>query len=142
MFQRKNARILLSSLLIFCGIGLMGNCAAQSQSSQNQSVFFANLQQLNISVPYLVSQKSLSRYELTRLLNAVECQDCIVPQSATRLKYDEPFWNNFLTLPGKDFRDIGYLSGNWQGTNYYYCVAKVGDDDSMRGYPLATSPIC
>lgn len=142
MFQWKNIYILLSSLVVFCGIGLMGKCSAQNLVPQNQSVFFAHLEELKISVPYLLSQKSLSRYELTRLLNAVECEDCIIPQRTTRIKYDDSFWNNLLTLPGKDFRDIDYLSGNWQGTNYYYCVAKVGDDDSMRGYPLATSPIC
>lgn len=130
------------TLLTSLGLGLIGTCSAQSSNLLNQSVFFNNLQELNISVPYLTSKNSLSRYELTRLLNAVECQDCIVPQPTTRLKYDENFWNNFLTLPGKDFRDISYLSGNWQGNNYYYCVAKVGDNDSMRGYPLATSPIC
>lgn len=99
MFQRKNLHILLSSLLVLCGIGLIGSCSAQAPIPQNQSVFFTNLQELNISLPYLLSQKSLSRYELTRLLNAVECQDCIVPQPATRLKYNEPFWNHFLTLP-------------------------------------------
>lgn len=140
MLQRK--KYVFSFIVGSISIGMLLSALAQAPTPALSSVFFSNLQQLNISVPYLVSQKSLSRYELTRLLNAVECQDCIVPQSATRLKYDESFWNNFLTLPGKDFRDIGYLSGNWQGTNYYYCVAKVGDDDSMRGYPLATSPIC
>ncbi len=140
MLQRK--KYVFPFIVGSISIGMLPSALAQAPTPALSSVFFSNLQQLNISVSHLLSKNSLSRYELTRLLNAVECQDCIVPTAQTRLQYDEPFWKNFLTLPWKDFRDIGYLSGNWQGTNYYYCVAKVGDDDSMRGYPLATSPIC
>lgn len=95
-----------------------------------------------IPVEQLLEQDSLSRYQLTRLLNAVECQDCIAPSEAMRSRYHEGFRKEFLQQPGKDFGDISYLSGTHQGINYYYCVAKVGAEDTMRGYPQATSPIC
>ena len=72
----------------------------------------------------------------------MQCQDCIIPNSLTHQHFNESFWNQFILLPGKDFRDISYLSWNFQGKNYYYCVASVGEHDMMRGYPLATSNIC
>ena len=111
-------------------------------SSGRNSVFYQNLNQLLVPVEAILRQKTLSRYQLTRLLNAVECYDCIVPDKKTHDKYSEAFWTGFVSLPGKDFRDIEYLSWKYQGVNYYYCVAKVGNDDTMRGYPVATSNIC
>ena len=48
----------------------------------------------------------------------------------------------FLTLPGKDFRDIDYRQAWYNEESYYYCVATVADREYMYGYPLLTSPIC
>ncbi len=104
--------------------------------------FYQRLHQLAIPVEAMLHQKTLSRYQLTRLLNAVECHDCIIPSETMRRKYDESFWSGFVALPGKDFRDIKFLSAYDQNINYYYCVAKIGHEDTMRGYPLATSSIC
>ena len=77
-------------------------------NSGRNSVFYQNLNQLLVPVEAILRQKTLSRYQLTRLLNAVECYDCIVPK--THDKYSEAFWTGFVSLPGKDFRDIEYLS--------------------------------
>lgn len=79
-------------------------------SSGRNSVFYQNLNQLLVPVEAILRQKTLSRYQLTRLLNAVECYDCIVPDKKTHDKYSEAFWTGFVSLPGKDFRDIEYLS--------------------------------
>lgn len=87
-------------------------------------------------------QDKLSRYQLTRLLNAVECHDCILPTQETINHFNQPFWQNFTTLPGKDFRDIPFGNAKHNSTNYYYCVAYAGEQNYMRGYPLQTSPFC
>lgn len=121
---------------------MIGSLFSTTSAQTPTDHFYEELQKLNIPITTLLEKSDISRYELTRLLNAVECKDCIMPSPATRNLFNENFWNNFLTLPGKDFRDISYLSGYENNINYYYCVAKVGNDDIMRGYPIATSPIC
>ncbi|MDO4714170.1 MAG: hypothetical protein Q4B28_06085 [bacterium] len=104
--------------------------------------FFTQLSHMGIDTSLLTSKDKLSRYELTRLLNAVECQDCILPHRHMRENYSSAFWSEFVQLPGKDFRDILFESAYHHQTNYYYCVASVGAKNYMKGYPLATSPIC
>jgi hypothetical protein len=47
----------------------------------------------------LEKQKSISRYDVAKLLNAVECNDCIVPNKETTIKYSNDFRNNFIKLP-------------------------------------------
>lgn len=56
--------------------------------------------------------------------------------------YTKPFWSEFITLPGKDFRDITYEQAIYREESYYYCVASVADREYMYGYPLLTSPTC
>ena len=104
--------------------------------------FSLKLDSLGINTTSLKTQDKLSRYQLTRLLNAVECHDCILPTQSTLNHFNQPFWQNFSSLPGKDFRDISFGSAKHNNTNYYYCVAYVGEQNYMRGYPLQTSPIC
>jgi len=97
---------------------------------------------MDITVDELLEQEIVSRYELARLLNAVECVDCIQGPNWMITDYDDPFWLNFIDLPGKDFDDITYLGGIFNEQSYYYCVAYVGDNEYMRGYPEEVSPIC
>lgn len=104
--------------------------------------FSLKLDSLGINTTSLRTQDKLSRYQLTRLLNAVECHDCILPTQSTLNHFNQPFWQNFSTLPGKDFRDISFGNAKHNNTNYYYCVAYVGEQNYMRGYPLQTSPVC
>ncbi|MDR2191247.1 MAG: hypothetical protein LBP53_09090 [Candidatus Peribacteria bacterium] len=56
--------------------------------------------------------------------------------------YNFSFWQTFSTLPNKDFQDIAYGKAVRNKQSYYYCVAYVGDNEYMRGYPAATSPLC
>ncbi|MEI7562846.1 MAG: hypothetical protein WCJ39_03965 [bacterium] len=97
---------------------------------------------MGIDTTMLQSQKGVSRYDITRLLNASECKDCIHPAQQTIDTYTANFRNTFSATPGKDFRDISYLQALGGDNNYYYCVAYVGDQNYMRGYPQSTSPIC
>lgn len=116
---------------------------ANAQSiSPSPSRFEQSLSTIGYSTESLKQQPSLSRYEVTRLLNLVECIDCILPSSSLIDRYTQPFWTQFLTLPGKDFRDIRYREAIYNDESYYYCVATVADNEYMYGYPLLTSPLC
>ncbi len=104
--------------------------------------FSNQLKIMGIDVGKITSQDSISRYDVARLLNSVECKDCITPNQTTINRYTQNFRSGFITTPGKDFGDITYLGGIYNNYSYYYCVAYVGDNTYMRGYPKATSPVC
>ena len=87
---------------------------------------------MDIPVEEIMEADGISRYTLSRLLNAVECVDCIYPSETLVNSYSSPFWDQFTQIPGKDFDDIVYLGGEWNQTSYYYCVAYVGDNNYMR----------
>jgi len=95
---------------------------------------------MGMDVQKIESQNTISRYDLARLLNIVECKDCINPNQDMIKKYVQNFWSAFGSW--RDFGDINYLGGIYNSASYYYCVAYVGDNTYMRGYPKATSPIC
>jgi len=65
-----------------------------------------NLRQTGIPVDEILETNQVSRYELTRLLNAVNCNDCVNTPQWMIDKYINPRWNDFTALPGKDFGDI------------------------------------
>jgi hypothetical protein len=57
-------------------------------------------------------------------------------------KYNQNFRQVFSGFPNKDFKDIAFGNAWREQKSYYYCVAYVGDNEYMRGYPAATSPLC
>lgn len=124
---------------------------AQAIFAQDSTILSWNLQTLSfkeasewagISLDYLAKQNSLSRYDLTRLLNAVECDDCLNPSPLLLDKYTDIFWSSFIAIPWEDFRDIIYRQSFYNQQSYYYCVATVADRNYMNGFPLLTSPTC
>lgn len=117
-------------------------CIPQITTAQSFDNFSTEIQNMGINVEEFSQRQSISRYELARLLNAVECQDCIQSPNWMMERYTNPFWSDFITQPGKDFGDITFQGWSYQGNNYYYCVAYVGDNNYMRWYPQDTSPIC
>ena len=110
---------------------------AATKSQFTKEEFISFLSSLDISNSIIYGDYPLSRYELTRLLNAVECRDCIMPPVSIVETYTQPFWSSFIQLPWKDFRDIGFKNAPHEGKDYYYCVAYIGDKTYMRWYPLA-----
>jgi hypothetical protein len=54
------------------------------------------------------AQESVSRYDLARLLNSVECKDCVSPSQELINTYVQNFWSAFVATPGKDFGDISF----------------------------------
>ena len=136
MRTNKTKKTIIISLLITCNFLIW---ITFGQSFDN---FSTEIQTMGIDVEEFSQRQSISRYELARLLNAVECQDCIQSPNWMMERYTNPFWSDFIAQPGKDFGDIPFEWWSFQGNNYYYCVAYVGDNNYMRWYPQETSPIC
>jgi hypothetical protein len=129
----------LRSFLYLCILSLLSFPAVLFADYET---FTNNFQQVGIDISTVTSQSSISRFEMTRLLNAIKCEDCIVPPLWMKQTYTLDFRKTFSSLPNKDFQDISYLGASRNQKSYYYCVAYVGDNEYMRGYPATTSPIC
>lgn len=150
LIQKYFIRFLFFLIVLFGGFWLSFSFATSTPSPATKTQFtkeefISFLSSLDISAPILYWDHPLSRYELTRLLNAVECEDCFLPSPNVVRTYTQQFWSSFIQLPWKDFRDIEYKRAPYQGKDYYYCVAYIGDRTYMRGYPLAMkaeSPLC
>ncbi len=108
----------------------------------NEQAFLENLKTTGRDIEELTSKSTISRYEITRLLNAVNCNDCTNPSQSTRESFDSNRWNTFQGEPGNNFWDIQEPYTTYENDNYYYCVAHVGDEWYMNWYPMQTSPIC
>jgi len=116
--------------------------SAGTQTHAQLSDFGNQLLNMNIPIHSILSSTGINRYELTRLLNAVECKDCVVPSNEYLYRYTNLFWQKFIKEPGRDFDDILYRQATYNKKSYYYCVAYVWDRTYMRWYPKETSPVC
>jgi len=104
--------------------------------------FTTLLSQVGLNPHKLQQQSTVSRFEMARLLNAINCENCITQSARMTQKYNQNFRQVFSSLPNRDFNDISFGNARWEQKSYYYCVAYVGDREYMRGYPAATSPLC
>jgi len=116
------------------------NCGIFVQADYQS--LLTKLQSFGINTTEISQQAGISRFDMARLLNAIECEDCIIAPPWMQQTYTSQYWDVFTALPSKDFKDIFYLGAPWKKRSYYYCVAFVGDKNYMQGYPEATSLIC
>ena len=70
-----------------------------SLSFAQSSTFEQKAAYVGINLEQIKQQSTISRYDVTRLLNAVECNDCILPSAQFSTQYDVTFWNKFSVLP-------------------------------------------
>jgi len=105
--------------VIFAGFSII------SSGFANYDSFLDNLRETWIDVDSILDSDEVSRYELTRLLNGVNCIDCVNTPQWIIDKYVNPRWSDFTTMPGKDFDDVWFRGGLYNGEMYYYCVAYV-----------------
>ena len=82
--------ILVFSLLFFVSI-----------TGASYDSFINNLKKSGIDADTISSSNTISRYTLTKLLNGVNCNDCINPSSNMIDKYTYTWRNNFSV--GRDF---------------------------------------
>ena len=72
-----------------------------SVTNADYDSFVGDLKKVGIDVETIKSSKSISRYTLTKLLNSVNCNDCMNPDSNIINKYNADWWKNFSI--GRDF---------------------------------------
>ena len=101
--------------------------------------FIENLDSMWIDIATFSKNKSISRYETARLLNAANCEDCIQAPDWMKQTYSREFRDNFKKIDWKYFEDINYESAIWNNKSYYYCVAYVWENWYMAGYPITSS---
>ncbi len=116
----------------------MGFCSAEMTYQD----FLKNLKQSGINTTEIQQKESISRYELTRLLNASECKNCINPDISFISTYTPEYRQTFVVSPDKNFSDITAPMTQFLWTNYFYCVAYVAEQEHMQGYSRMISPIC
>ena len=103
--------------------------------------FAERLSQVGLDIVSFSNKNSISRYEVARLLNAANCQDCIQAPEWMKQTYTQNFWNTFRAIDWKDFDDVNFGAWIWNKKSYYYCVAYVWDNGYMAWYP-STSTKC
>ena len=136
--MKKRNKILFILPIIWIAV-LWVTTKAQVSEEFTNSNFYEKINQLEIPVWNILLWNTLTRFDFARLLNAIECKDCIIPDETLASKYNKTTWEQIQQLPGKYFDDIEYLWWNYNGVNYYYCIANIGSDDIMNGYPKWTS---
>ena len=103
--------------------------------------FSERLSDVGIDIVTFSDKKSISRYEVARLLNAANCQDCVQTPDWMKQKYTPDYWKDFVAKDGNNYNDIDYEAAVWNKNSYYYCVAYVWENGYMAWYP-STSTKC
>lgn len=104
--------------------------------------FKSNLYEIWVWSDIIEQNKPLYRYDMVRLISTIKCIDCIHPPKTIQDEINKYFWDNFITLPWKNFDDIIWRTSTFNKENYYYCVGINAKDDVVNGYPRLTNVIC
>ncbi len=134
MLNKKNKLWLVSLLSLWLVFLLNSNIASATSFSER-------LAEIWLDIPSFSKKTSISRYEITRLLNAVNCEDCVQAPLWMQETYTQNFWDTFKAIDWKDFNDISFQWWVRNKKSYYYCVAYVWENGLMSWYP-ETSTKC
>ena len=134
MFNRSKTKIYLWFIFSFF-LWLLGLWYVDAVT------FSERLSDVGIDIVTFSDKKSISRYEVARLLNAANCQDCVQAPDWMKQKYTPDYWKDFVAKDGNNYNDIDYEAAVWNKNSYYYCVAYVWENGYMAWYP-STSTKC
>jgi PKD domain/Thrombospondin type 3 repeat len=115
--------------------------ALSSQCYAVNNEFLQLMQERWYDTQTLQVSSTVSRGVVTELLNLIDCHNCHKPSIDTIATLSQSWWEWFRIFPGKNFDDVMYSAAATQA-NQYYCIAYVGNQWYMNGYPRATSPFC
>ena len=132
MFNRKKSRFYTWLLLSFL-------VSLWSTGYVNAATFAERLSDVGLDINSFSNKNSISRYEVARLLNAANCEDCVQAPEWMKQTYTQNFWDNFRAIDWKDFSDVDYQWWVWNKKIYYYCVAYVWENGYMAWYPSTSS---
>ena len=105
----------------------------------NAANFADRLSDIWLNISSFSNKSSISRYEISRLLTAANCEDCVHAPDWMKQRYTKDFWSNFKNIDGEDFDDIDYEAAVRNKNSYYYCVAYVWDNGYMGWYPSSST---
>ena len=104
--------------------------------------FVSHIGQYNFDTTGFVKLDKVPRYEVVKLLNYVDCQDCTMPWYGAIDRYSREWFQTMQSIPGKYFADIKSKNNViYNKEDLYYCISYVSDNGYMNGYDL-TSPVC
>lgn len=129
-------------VIMFCASLTLISTIVSSMVFWRYEDFVDQLRIMNIAVDDVLTQESISRYDLARYLNAIDCQDCINPSQTMQDTYIPTFRDPFVAITDNNFQDIAYRQAFYKQESYYYCVAYAWDNEYMNGYAVQTSPVC
>lgn len=103
--------------------------------------FVNSLSTVQVDADAIASSPTISRFDVAKLLNFIDCNDCHRPSNEYVQRLTSPWWSTFRALPSANFDDVNY-SNSLSPNNNYYCVAYVAEQWYMSWYPRQTSPLC
>lgn len=88
--------------------------------------FVNSLSKVQVDSDAIASSQTISRYDVAKLLNFIDCNDCHRPTNDYIQRLTSPWWSTFRALPSANFDDVNYNS-SLESSNNYYCVAYVAE---------------
>lgn len=104
--------------------------------------FIKKIEETWYSSESILQKQYISRYELSKFLNFIDCNDCSIPRPEIRNSLTADWLVQFKARPDKNFEDLIYDNTIFDWENQYWCVAYAWYMDWMNWYPAQTSPWC
>lgn len=103
---------------------------------------FLQYSQAQSDLELLSKQLSVSRFEMVRLIEEANCNNCLTPPWSWRSKYNQSWLSQFQWWIANNFDDLIRENALFDEKNYYYCVSHAGDQWWVNGYPRFTPGLC
>ncbi|USN56976.1 MAG: hypothetical protein H6766_00410 [Candidatus Peribacteria bacterium] len=88
----------------FATFAVFASCTTVSASFED---FLSTLDQAGFDTQTMIESSTISRYDTARLLNIIECEDCINPSLNMIRMYTPEYRSDFSSWPQNAFHDIG-----------------------------------
>lgn len=133
--MKKIIRYIFGILLMIVWVGIFS-------AKADYTGFVSNISQYDFDTSWFIKLQQVPRYDVVRLLNYVDCQDCTMPWYGAIDKYSWEWFQTMQSVPGKYFGDIKARDKvYYDNQDLYYCLSYVSDNGYMNGYDNS-SPIC
>lgn len=127
-------KYIFSFLLIIASIYI-------SKTYADYSGFLSQIKEYDFDTSKFAKLQQVPRYDVVRLLNYVDCQDCTMPAYGSINKYTRARFSDLQSKPWNYFNDITQQKVLHNDQDIYYCLSYVADKDYMNWFTV-TSPVC
>ncbi len=108
----------------------------------NYEDFVSDIDNTWYDIESILEQEVVSRYDMARFLNYVDCHDCTVASPDLRDRLDADWFASFQNEAWKNFDDIIFDDTVYAWEEQYWCVAYAWYNDYLNWYPAESSPWC